>query len=82
MSEVSVMDLFVSSYCSFLTIGMDASSLSLPCMQFLTGGIREFDDVGKSGFQTAVCLQEVLHFLGVTGQDDDQVVTMVFHRLD
>ena len=39
ISEVSVMDLFVSSYCSFLSIEMDASSLSLPCMQFLTGGI-------------------------------------------
>ena len=43
--------------------------------------IREVDILVETGTKTRVGLDEFHHFLGVSGNDDDEVITVVLHTL-
>ena len=50
-------------------------------LQFIGGIIREFNIFVKTGFQAGVAVDEFLHGSSVTGDDDHQVIPVVFHGL-
>ena len=48
-------------------------------LQFIGGIVGEFNIFIKSGFQAGIAVDEFLHGRGVAGDDDDQVIPVVFH---
>ena len=50
--------------------------------QLLAVVVGEIDVAGKAGFQPRIHLEELLHRLGVPGNDDNQPVAVVLHALE
>ena len=51
-------------------------------LQFIDGVIREFKVLVEAGLETGIAVDELLHRLGVSRDDHDQIVSVVLHSLE